>query len=693
MDAMKLTYIEEANELLANLEISLLALENNSSDKTCIEEIFRVMHTLKGNSSMFGLPVITDFVHDLETIYDKVRSGEMELNKELIDCSFLCLDHIKVIIYDADLENVVNKENHFELLKKIGGFIEEAGSISVNEKKESQAVRTVYVLFEPSAKIFDNGTNPLFLVSELASMGNSKVVPHFKLSENQAHDECFTYWEIFIETDRSENEIRDVFVFVEDNAEIFIKELPFKNVLKNKHFNDLVSKNMYGDVGTNMEELVHLLSDQQNNEPVADAKKEVVIETDVSEAGAIHSNKKVSKEVKEKGATSIRVSSDKLDELMNLVSELVTTQAGLTLFTAKNKTPELETISENVEKLTRRLRDTAFGMTLVPINNMFGRFQRMVRDISSSLGKEVEFVTEGGETELDKTIIETLTDPLMHILRNSLDHGIEKAADRVTKGKSPGGKLILKSFYSGVFVYIQIIDDGKGINVETIRDKAISKGIIKSTDNLSDKEILDLIFYAGFSTAEKITDVSGRGVGMDVVKRNIADLRGNILVESEVNVGTTLTIKLPLTLSIIDGLLVTVDKVNYIIPLSVITKCYSVKNEDMANNFNRLLTLDGEQVPYINLREEFGYTVQGSGETLLIAVNNGDRVVGITVDMIIGEYQAVIKPLGRHHKKQDFVSGASILGDGTIALVLDTNKVIDLYTNNIKREEKTWQLN
>jgi two-component system chemotaxis sensor kinase CheA len=324
---------------------------------------------------------------------------------------------------------------------------------------------------------------------------------------------------------------------------------------------------------------------------------------------------------------------------------------------------------------------------------MFGRFQRMVRDISSSLGKEVEFVTEGGETELDKTIIETLTDPLMHILRNSLDHGIEKAADRVTKGKSPGGKLILKSFYSGVFVYIQIIDDGKGINVETIRDKAISKGIIKSTDNLSDKEILDLIFYAGFSTAEKITDVSGRGVGMDVVKRNIADLRGSILVESEVNVGTTLTIKLPLTLSIIDGLLVTVDKVNYIIPLSVITKCYSVKNEDMANNFNRLLTLDGEQVPYINLREEFGYTVQGSGETLLIAVNNGDRVVGITVDMIIGEYQAVIKPLGRHHKKQDFVSGASILGDGTIALVLDTNKVIDLYTNNIKREEKTWQLN
>jgi two-component system chemotaxis sensor kinase CheA len=375
---------------------------------------------------------------------------------------------------------------------------------------------------------------------------------------------------------------------------------------------------------------------------------------------------------------------------MNLVSELVTTQASLTLYNQKNETPELEIISENIEKLSRRLRDIAFGMTLVPINNMFSRFQRLVRDVSMSLNKEVQFVTEGGETELDKSIIETLTDPLMHIIRNSLDHGLELPETRENLGKPRKGTVKLKAFYSGISVYIQIIDDGKGIDVDVIREKAISKGFLKSEDVLSDKEIFDFIFYPGFSTAAVVTDISGRGVGMDVVKRNIAELKGSIIVDSKVNIGTTLTIKLPLSLSIIDGLLVEVANVFYIIPLSVVDKCYEVENKEMIGNFNQLLVLDNQQIPFINIHKEFGYDeISDAESSQIIVVSDSDRRVGISVDCIIGEYQAVVKPIGKYYRNQDFISWATILGDGSIALVMDTHKIIDLYTEHSKTELKS----
>lgn len=682
MDNAKITYLEEANELLSNLEIALLALETNSSDKSYIEEVFRVMHTLKGNSSMFGLTVITDFVHNLETIYDKIRTGNLLLTKDLLDCTLSALDHLKIIIHDSDLADEVNKHNHGTLINQITQFIDETSastSSAAKEDPENNIKRTYHIYFEPSSNIFDNGSNPLFLLAELASLGNSKAIPHFKRtgSINEFNPtECITYWDVFLETGRDKQEISDVFVFVEDNSNILITEIGDPGLLDNPQFVDIISANKYLDVKSDPLEIIELaqqLSLKKNNQEGADSN-----EGNKTDYNLNHIN------VKEKNISSVRVSSDKLVELMNLISELVTTQAGLTLFTSNNRIPELESISENVEKLSRRLRDIAFGMTLVPVNNMFGRFQRMVRDISGSLNKEIDFLTVGGETELDKTIIETLTDPLMHIIRNSLDHGIEKTEERIKKGKPARGQVTLKAYYSGVFVYIQISDDGKGIDTKAVRSKAISKGIIKEEDILSENEIFDLIFYPGFSTAEQITDVSGRGVGMDVVKRNITDLKGTILVQSVLNEGTTLTIKLPLTLSIIDGLLVSINRVNYIIPLSVITKCYEVDNKDLVNSFNRLLLLDDEQIPFINLRKEFGYETNPSLKSQMIVVNNGDRKVGICIDLIIGEYQAVIKPIGKYYRKQDFVSGATILGDGTIALVLDTNKIIEPFIQNFQ---------
>ncbi len=708
MDEMKETYIQEANELLENLESSLLSLEDNPNDKSNIEQVFRVMHTLKGNSSMFGLVKIAEFVHDLETIYDKIRQGEMQLSREILNTTLASFDHLNKIIVDSELEEQENKENHTNLIAEIHKFIGKGGdahanvpandSSNNNSSDDAQGVvveeviegpKTYHIYFEPNESIFLDGSNPLFLIAELAAFGKNIVVPHFKSVasiENYVPTNCFTYWDIYIETSVAKTDIEDVFVFVEGNSIIEINEIPYTELISNASFNEVVTATTFKDLKTDITSIL-LLAESVGKKIEANVVA-------VEKAPEVHDAKpveaaKTKTESKEKVVSSIRVASDKLDELMNLVSELVTTQASLTLYNEKNETPELEIISENIEKLSRRLRDIAFGMTLIPINNMFSRFQRLVRDVSMALGKEVQFVTEGGETELDKSIIETLTDPLMHIIRNSLDHGLEQPGVREEQNKDRKGTVKLKAFYSGISVYIQIIDDGKGIDANIIRQKAISKGFLREDEVLTDKEIFDFIFYPGFSTAEVVTDISGRGVGMDVVKRNITDLKGIVSVESKVGFGTTLTIKLPLSLSIIDGLLVEIQKVNYIIPLSVVNKCYEVDNSEMMDNFNKLLILDEKQVPFINIRKEFGYKkMKASDKSQIIVVSDGDKEVGISVDYIVGEYQAVVKPIGKYYKNQDFISGATILGDGSIALVMDTHKIVDLYTEHVKLEAK-----
>lgn len=699
MEEMKATYIQEANELLENLESSLLSLEDNPNDKSNIEQVFRVMHTLKGNSSMFGLAKIAEFVHDLETIYDKIRQGEMQLTREILNTTLASFDHLNLIILDSELEDPNNRENHDQLIYQIHQFIEKK-SISPDEKENGQTqhvksiqehpvemenvVKTYHVYFEPKLEFLLDGSNPLLLVAEIAQLGKSLIIPHFKklgsIDDFQPTN-CLTYWDIFVESSCSKAAIDDVFVFAESNAVIEITPYGYTDLIANAEFSEFVQATNFKDIRLESNDLVPLIEKVGKKIEIQEPK----IAKTPSAANEALKTAKI--ETKEKVVSSIRVSSDKLDELMNLVSELVTTQASLTLYNQKNETPELEIISENIEKLSRRLRDIAFGMTLVPINNMFSRFQRLVRDVSMALNKEVQFVTEGGETELDKSIIETLTDPLMHIIRNSLDHGLELPEIREASGKPRKGTVKLKAFYSGISVYIQIIDDGKGIDVDVIREKAISKGFMKPEDVLSDKEIFDFIFYPGFSTAAVVTDISGRGVGMDVVKRNIAELKGSIIVESKVSIGTTLTIKLPLSLSIIDGLLVEVANVFYIIPLSVVDKCYEVENKEMIGNFNQLLVLDNQQIPFINIHKEFGYSeISDAENSQIIVVSDADRRVGISVDCIIGEYQAVVKPIGKYYRNQDFISGATILGDGSIALVMDTHKIIDLYTEHAKTE-------
>jgi len=373
----------------------------------------------------------------------------------------------------------------------------------------------------------------------------------------------------------------------------------------------------------------------------------------------------------------MRVDKEKIDNLVQLVSEMVVTQARLNQHFENNYSSELELINEDLEKLSQRLRSCALGMSLVPVKTLFSRFNRLIRDLSMTLDKDVQLRVSGEETELDKTIIDKLVDPIMHIVRNSMDHGLESKEERSKTNKDKVGVVSLNAYYSGVNVVIQIKDDGKGLNVNKIREIAINKGVISETDDLSDSEIKQLIFASGFSTAEAITDISGRGVGMDVVMQNIKEIKGEIFVESEEGEGTTVTIQIPLTLSIVDGLLLGVENKKYVIPIELVGQCYEIKEEQLTERDSEYVIINDQDIPYIDVRETFNIKkTRESNIRQLIIVDFNKKKIGLIFDDIIGIHQAVIKPIGKFYIDQDFISGASILGDGDLALMLDTNRLI-----------------
>ena len=513
-----------------------------------------------------------------------------------------------------------------------------------------------YVKITPNTDFLLNGSNPLFLLEDLSELGDLKVIINSqKVPSIDIIDPLNSYvnWEVILSTEESEEEIKDVFMFVEDECTLVIEKIYNSDILLNELFSEGLNDDNFSIVA--LKEAIN--SEKEEKKKTATSTKKV--------------------------ENTIRINSDKVDELMNLVSQLVTTQASLSLLAENSDSPELDEIAENVEKLSRQLRDNAFGMSLIPINTMLVRFKRMIRDISSNLNKEVDFIIEGGDTELDKTIIEKITDPLMHILRNSMDHGIESTEKRLAAGKPAKGTVIFKAYYSGANVNIEVKDDGAGIDSERIRNKAIEKGVITADTVLTEQETYGLLFAAGFSTAEQVTDISGRGVGMDVVKQNITALRGEIIVDSTLGKGSVFTLKLPLTLSIIDGLLVSVEDEKYVIPLEGIQKCYETDHSMLQDN-NNILMIDNEQIPFIDIRAEFHANSKTPDIRQTVVVNSGDKKVGLVIDSIVGEAQSVIKPLGELYKNQDIFSGSTILGDGSVSLVLDPNRIIQNYSKTEK---------
>ena len=669
MENFKKKFIEEASDNINELENALLEIENSPNDSALVERIFRALHSLKGGGAMFGFVSISTLTHDLENIYELIRQGKRGISDEITSATLETVDHLRNLLQDPDLTNDDLKVFHNQMLQKIQHLVStdapvlpEAGKEAGVNEQPSKALRTFYILFQPNANILANGTNPMYLLDELLTLGDAHVIAHTKKIpslQEISPDLCYLYWEVYLATDTDVNTINEVFIFVEDDCHLDIQLVSNDNLLQNNQAVSILKK-------------------------LHDSDQEYTFSLFKQELNTKHTQKDAKLKpnflAKEQTITSIRVSSEKLDQLMNLVSELVTTQARLTLFSEAREDQELDMISENIQKLTRQLRDIAFSIVLIPIDTIIMRFQRLVRDLSKNLNKTIDFTSEGTETELDKTIIENLVDPIMHIIRNSIDHGIESIEERKKKGKPEIGSIHLKAYYSGASVHIDISDDGAGINKDKVLKKAIEKGIIAPDAQLTDKEIFNLLFLPAFSTADKVTDVSGRGVGMDVVSKKINEIRGEVSISSVQGKSTTIHIVIPLTLSIIDGLLVRVVDQHFILPLSVVNKIYAIKHTDTLKSRNHLLILDGEQVPYINLRKEFSIAGDPPDNEEVVVAQYDKTKVGIITDSVVGEYQAVLKALGKQFSNIDYLSGASILGDGRIALVLDSNKMIKRIT-------------
>jgi two-component system chemotaxis sensor kinase CheA len=671
MDSFIKKFVEEAYDLLNELETVLLKLEPNSEDKEIIEHVFRIMHTLKGNSAMFGFRLIDQYTHNLETIYDLIRNGTMKVTEELLDLTLASVDHIRNLLDEDTSLTPIVQTTHKTLLERISLIIE-AKSDSTIEKRtkipvSEEEISTYHIHFQPQPEILANGTNPLFLIEDFGALGEYHAYPSMELLPRLSDldpEKCYTVWDVLLATKEKIENIHEIFIFVEDNCTLDVQIISNTNLLLDPDFCKKVNELTDDNSGLGIQKVKDLIDSL--NEPLK--KNETILPVSLNDATS-----------KMKNISSIRVSSEKLDELINLVSELVTTQAGLSLIAEKINNKKLLTIAEDIEKLSRRLRDNTFGIRLIPIENMITRFQRLVRELSHELNKEIIFLAEGTDIELDKTMIEGLIDPIMHIIRNSIDHGIEETETRIRLGKPKQGKIFLKAYHSGANVFVQISDDGSGIDINKIRTHAIKKGLIQAETVLPGKDILELIFLPGFTTAESITKISGRGVGMDVVKRKISDLRGEVSIETTINIGTTITLKLPLTLSIIDGLLVEIDNAYFVIPLSSINRCFEFKHKTLMNAVNNLIFVNDGHIPFIYLRKEFNISSSAPDIEQVVVIEYGDLRIGFAVDKVIGEYQAVLKSLGILFKKQDIISGATILGDGTVALVVDPNKIINQF--------------
>jgi len=684
------TYREEASELLAELETSLLDLEETPDNDDLINRVFRAMHTIKGSGAMFGFDEIASFTHEVETVFDMVRNGKMTVTKRLLDLTLKSRDHISYLL-GCPLGEAVDRSAGNEIIDNLRLLVPtpdmpEKGSTEVPglplpplSADELADEKTWRIRFRPEPNILMCGTNPLSLINELRSLGVCHVVAQFDEIPplgDLASEQCHIYWDIILTSSRGEDAIKDVFIFVEDDCDIKI---------------ELIDSSGLIDRDQGYKKLGNILVERGDLSPVEMQKVlmlqkrfgELLVEQGIVSPEKVQSAlveqqhvKSVRKERSEappaEAAASIRVPAEKLDQLINLVGEMVTVQAHLSQVSLAGADPVFITIAEEVERLTNELRDTALNIRMLPIGSTFSKFKRLVRDLSQELGKEIEMETFGAETELDKTVIEKLNDPLVHIIRNSIDHGIEMPEARRAAGKPALGTVTLGAEHSGDSVLITIRDDGGGLNRDAIRAKAVERGLLSATADVPDKEIYAQIFAPGFSTAATVTSVSGRGVGMDVVKRGIDGLRGSISVDSVRGVGTTITLKIPLTLAIIDSLLVKIGTDHFVLPLAAVEECIELTREDVQNSHGRnLANVRGAIVPYIPLRELFRISGEPPEiEQIVIADIHGNKV-GFVVDAVVGQHQTVIKTLGKLYRDVKGLSGATILGDGTVALILD----------------------
>jgi two-component system, chemotaxis family, sensor kinase CheA len=650
---------QEARELLDQLEQALLDLEQSPDDRDLVDSSFRALHTLKGSGAMFGFDEVAEFVHDFETAFDQVRKGKAEIGAGLVMVALSAKDHVAKLIAQPGMHAAEGAP----ILKALRQIVE-AGQASavaphplaaisaVEQKTRPADATTWHVRFHLPEDALVVGANPVLLLDELRALGPctvtalSDAVPPL---EDIDPEVAYLGWDVLLETDSGREAIEDVFIFLKDGMDLLIEPVLAAETPAPAAFADTSA-------------------DHGGQAQGAPANGQHIRPSKGQQGGAVSG---------EKAASSLRVPAERLDELMDRVGELVIAQARLFQIAAASEDLNLKAVAEEIERLSSGLRDTTMGIRMVPIGSLFGRFRRLVHDLSGELGKPVDFITSGEETELDKTMIERLADPLVHIIRNAVDHGLETPDKRSRTSKLPKGTVKLAAIHTGAEVAITISDDGAGLDAERIRAKAIEQGLIGADAKLTDQELFPLIFHPGFSTAKEVTSLSGRGVGMDVVKRTIDALRGTIDINSAAGQGTTVTLRLPLTLAIIDGMLVRVGKGRYSIPLSAVEECVelSAAEADAAKGRN-FLNIRGNLVPFLRLRELFGTKAPADLHQKVVIVSAGENRVGLVVDQIIGNNQTVIKSLSKLHADVETFSGATILGDGTVALILDVNHLV-----------------
>jgi two-component system, chemotaxis family, sensor kinase CheA len=659
------TYLLEAADLLDQVEEIVLDVEQRPADREAVNRLFRAFHTIKGSGAMFGFEAVAAFTHHVENLLDQLRQGAVAISPKLVQLILAARDHIQQLLATppsdaskfseasqhlaAELQSLLVAAPASPAAATVGGSAVLPSAAPV----ESGAATTFRIHFRPSPELTATGLDPASLLAELRSFGPCEVtLDCSKVPPLEALDptKCYLGWDVMLTTDRDLNAIKDVFIFAEDGAELTIEPQ--------------VQAVAAAPAATATRASAQTRPEAEKSSPARGADAATAAPTGAQSVKSIREG-------------VVRVPSGKLDHIVGLVGELVMNESRLSQVSARLNVGELAAPVEAIERLIAELRDAVLGIRMMPIGSTFSRFKRLVHDLSRDLGKDVELVTEGADTELDKTVLDQLADPLVHLIRNSIDHGIGTPAERVAAGKPARGTVRLAASHEGSHVVVTIEDDGRGLDADVIRAKAVEKQLISADANLSEAEIYNLIFLPGFSTAKNVTAVSGRGVGMDVVRKQIDALRGGIQLASTRGRGTTISLALPLTLAIIEGLLVTIAGDPFIIPMSVVMENVELRRADRArNNGRNLITVRGELVPYLHLRELFGLEGEEPEiEKIVIARFGRDRV-GLVVDRVLGSHQTVIQSLGRMFKGIEVVSGGTILGDGRVALILDLSGLI-----------------
>jgi two-component system chemotaxis sensor kinase CheA len=708
------TFVVEGGELLQQMEAGLLGLEDGGDPTESVNALFRAAHTIKGSSGLFGLDHLVRFTHVLESVLDRLRNDELAVSTELVGVLLPCVDHLGALMSEVAAgrieEDPVSAERSAALLDTLHPFLDSDGQPAPDAVRpaagDPDAPRDVHLSLRFGADCLRNGMDPLAFIRYLSTLGEVvRVQTLTDLMPDAAEfdPECsYLDFEVLLRTDATLESVEGVFEFVRAESTIaaFDAATPVAEVRRHLDAagplaapieeallaNGIVSaaeldaadaSDDAGPASTSGAGSGSTRASGSGQTAAAASAGQADADLAKAEKDQVAAKLKFDTRTAPRDSRSIRIDASRLDRLIDAVGELVIAGASAELNAGVQRDEALVIALNEVMRLVEEVRDSALQLRMVPIGTTFSRFQRVVRDVSADLGKDIALVISGGDTEVDKALVERIGDPLMHLVRNSMDHGIEPADVRAACGKPARGTLRLNAFHDSGSIVIEVTDDGGGIDQDRVLAKAIERGLVEPGDSLTDQEINNLIFEPGFSTAASVSDLSGRGVGMDVVKRNVTALRGTIDVDNRPGKGCTIRIRLPLTLAIIDGFMVGVGGSSFVIPLDWVVECVELPPNSDARD---CMGLRGEVLPFIRLRSLFAIAGERPRRENVVVVEYAGMKIGLVVDTLTGEFQTVIKPLGRLFEHVRGIGGSTILGNGEVALIVDVPMLIRRHT-------------